>query len=197
MVIFATPDTIIADTRARSTIVAASTDAYGNPLGAGRQVSFTSDYGSIISPATTDSNGIATTEYSGSEDIVSVRIEANLDLANAWTYIEQIETTATFITVSASPNRVVANGTDSCMVVARVLDASAMPVSDGIVVNFRSRDASDTTSVGDLSLFATTIGGNATVWWRSPTYSTSAIVYGNVFGLEDSALVDLDRKSVV
>ncbi|MCK5833203.1 Ig-like domain-containing protein [bacterium] len=190
----ADPDTLIADPRARSTITATCTDEYGNPLGAGRQVEFASSEGSIISPVITDSLGEATTEYSASDYVGQVRIDANIDLANAWIYIEQVETTAAFIAISATPNRVTANGVDSCEIIAMVMDSSAMPVSDGILVNFQNRIMDSTGAIGTDSLpmtpFATTLSGDARIWWRSPTYTTKAMVFGEVFGLRDSAIVD-------
>ncbi len=184
-------DTILlADPRARTTITAICTDEYGNLLGAGQQVVFTSDQGSIISPVVTNASGIATTEYSASDFVGLVRIGASLDLANAWIYIEQIETTAAFISVTATPNRVTANGVDSAIVVARVLDASALPVSDGIVVDFSNNIFGGTAPVGTMPPFAATSGGDATISWRSPNYTAKAWVHGSVFGLEDSAIVD-------
>ena len=185
----ANPDTIAADGRARSIITAYCTDSYSNPVSAGRQVEFTSEDGTVITPASTDSTGTATTEYIASDEIGTVRIDADLELAHAWTFIEQIATPAAFITVSASPNRVVANGVDSCSVLARVLNEYADPVPDGTIVHFRNMNLVDSMVVGDMDTFAATTDGEAEVWWRSPSFVCDAVVYGNVFGLQDSALV--------
>lgn len=186
----ASPETLAADGRARSTITALCTDLYGNPISAGKFVTFISDLGSIISPTTTDSTGQAQTEYTANEEVGPVRIDATIDVAHSWIYLEQIATPAAFITVSASPNRVTANGIDSCQVVARVLDEAASPVPDGTIVYFRNMNTADSTTIGDMDTFAVTTGGDAIVWWKAPTYTAQAVVYGNVYGLQDSALVE-------
>jgi len=202
------PDSIFADGRARSTITATVRDVYLNYARPGTPILFDFDPGITIvpglisTPAIVDSQGEAHTIYRASNVVGTAAMiakyvngpygnyPADEITAQALFDVEQIEPIAAYITVTANPNRVVANGTDSTVVKARVLNEYAEPVADGTVVRFWNRDIYTGLPVGDMDTFAVTAGGDASITWRAPEIVTKAVVYGDVYGLSDSSIVE-------
>ncbi len=171
--------------------------------------------GFITSPAIVDSQGQFVATYRASNDVGPAIMEAFFANGNDvtddfgdWqlpfypTYdmnqvtavelfeIEQIPPIASFINVTATPNRVQADGSSFSTVTASAYDSTGSPVADGTIVSFRSENIIDGSRVGSLPEAAFTFGGMASVNWISPTETAEAYVYGSIYGLEDSALVE-------
>jgi adhesin/invasin len=171
--------------------------------------------GFITSPAIVDSQGQFMAIYRASNDVGPAIMEAffangndvdddfgswqlpfyptydlNQVTAHAIFEVEQIPPIASFMNVTAYPNRVLADGSSYSTVMASAYDSTGSPVADGTIISFRTENILDGSRVGDIPSVAFTYGGSATVNWISPTTTAKAYVYGSIFGLEDSALVE-------
>ncbi len=170
--------------------------------------------GFITSPAIVDSQGQFMATYRASNDVGTAIMEAffgngnhvsddygEWDLPYYPTYdrnqitatqlfdVEQIPPIASFINVTASPNRVQADGSSYSVVTASAYDSTGNPVADGTIVSFRTENVLDGSPVGDIPDVAFTTSGMINVNWVAPTISADAHVFGGIYGLEDSALV--------
>ena len=171
--------------------------------------------GFISSPAIVDSQGHFHTIYRASNEVGTAALQAffangndvhddfgdwqlpyyptyDLNQVTALTLfdVEQIPPIASFINVTASPNRVQADGTSYSVVTASVYDSTGAPVADGTIINFYTMNIADSTSVGNIVGTAFTTDGIATAYWTAPTYTAKAYVFGSIFGLTDSAMVE-------
>ncbi|MCD6097590.1 Ig-like domain-containing protein [bacterium] len=186
----ATPESIAADGRSRSTIVASLTDEYGNPVESGRLVNFTTNLGSVRSNAYTDSVGRATVYLTSSPTVGRATVEVSCEEGFGECDVEFVVSPAAFISVSANPNRITADGTSRSEVKARLLDTYGNPVADGTIVIFHSYFDTTTTPFGTIDTIATTVGGEATVSLTSETTVGRATIIASLLGLSDTTYVD-------
>ncbi|MBN1756367.1 Ig-like domain-containing protein [bacterium] len=186
----ANPDTIAADGRSRSTITARCRDEYGNIVGVGRMVSFSTSLGTITSTVSTDSLGIAQALLTSAPDIGTAQVRAICESGSQIVEVEFVATEAAFISVSANPSKIVADEDSFSTIRALVLNDRAEPVADGTIVIFHSYHATTGLPFGSIDSLTSTTGGIATSLLYAENITGDAVVVASVMGLSDSVIVE-------
>jgi adhesin/invasin len=133
----ATPNTIIANNVATSTLVATLTDANNNPLDAGVVVNWSTSWANLsAATSTTDSNGRATVLLKGPyTGVATVRAATGATALTTQVSLVPDPNTNRFISLTTNPLNVIANGVAYSTVVAKVADANGN-VGAGIKVTW-------------------------------------------------------------
>ncbi|MGB9561698.1 MAG: invasin domain 3-containing protein, partial [bacterium] len=130
-------------------------DRFSNPVLAGTRVTFETTLGTITTYAVTDTSGYARGTLTSGTAMGIAFITARSGDAIGYVTVNIMATAADTLILSANPLTIVANGRDSSIITATVLDDSRLPVSDGTLVRF-------STTKGILSSPAVyTVGGIA------------------------------------
>ncbi len=132
--LWASDSTILADGADSVRIYAEVRDSFGNIVSPGTPVTFSSTMGTILTDAYTDSNGIATTMFHSGHSPGWAVITATSGSATSTMLIQIIPTDVGTVIVDVTPTSIVANGTDSAVVIVTVRDTLGMPISDGTPV---------------------------------------------------------------
>ena len=169
--ISANPNPIAADSFSTSTISATLYDRYGNRLGSGITVNFSTTLGEI-SPTTTTTNsaGTATASLLSGRNAGVARVRAESGTAVSEIEVTFNTTDVALVVVSSSPGEITADGTSTSLITAQVSDTLGNPVSDGTPVMFTQ--IVDTAAGEDtlgllMPLVGFTDGGAAAVQFRS------------------------------
>ncbi|MDF4211154.1 Ig-like domain-containing protein [Pseudomonas protegens] len=144
----ATPTSIPANGSASSQLVAMVQDANGNPV-PGASVTWTTGLGDLSADTSvTDANGKAVSSLSGkTAGSATVKATAAAGALSVVVALTPDASTARVVKLSALPKAIVANGTASSQLVAKVEDANGNPVANAPV--------SWSTTVGTLTELAT------------------------------------------
>ncbi len=182
----ASPSSISADGTSTSTITATVKDASENPAN-GASVTFTTNLGTITSPHTTDSDGVATATLTAGTTSGTAVVKATANGASATTTVTLTPGSPSNITLFASPSSIIADGTSTSTITANVKDTSGNP-ANGASVTF-------TTSLGTITSPHTTSGGVATATLTSATSGT-AVVKATANGISNTIQVDITADVV-
>jgi|GEM_PF-1044072 len=192
VVVTATPSSLDADGISTSQIQATVRDANGTVDGEPISFSVTSGTGTVTATATTSGGGIATATYTAGlaagTDVVTAQA------ANGVSGTANITLTASVvgsIQVTAGAPTIVANGSDQCLIVARVKDLSGADYRSVVAVTFTTTAGDmDSTTAGTQTTYTTnTSGGMATALLTSSTYVGTATVRATVGGVSGSTTV--------
>jgi adhesin/invasin len=173
-----TPSSIVADNEDTTTATATVTDSNGVGV-AGENVKFTTDAGNLVTSTTDHGDGTYTATITSTATTRSVTVTATditpaTDPSNTDTF-EQTPGPVQYVTVTASPSSIVADGTTTTVATATLTDAPGNPIP-GKTVTF-STDASNpqvgpVTDNGDgtysATLQSTTVARGVTVTAAHP-----------------------------
>ena len=173
LAIIATPANIPANGSAQSVLTATIGDGYGNPVGPGVPVSWTTTGGTLSSlVSTTDANSKVTINLTSPLAVGSAQVTATAvaGSANAVVTFSSDAGTARVVGLVATPTIIPANGAAVSTLVATVLDANGNAVGPNVPVTWSSNTGSlsSASSVTDAAGKATvtlsgTVAGTATV----------------------------------
>ncbi len=192
MQLSATPLSITADGISTSTVSATVTDAFGNTLPAGVQVSWTTDAGSPVSAtSTTNASGVATWVVTSSTLAGVANVRATSGAANnalSLTFTPGVPAAGSSgLSLSAAPSAIVANGSSTTTLSASVRDVHGNPVGAGVAVSW-------TTSAGTLGSGTSTTdaSGIASMVLTSSTVAAAATVQASAAAAHSSLQVSFD-----
>jgi len=172
----ATPGTLVADGASTSEIRAEVTDAQGNPIADGEEITFTimSGTGALSAQSATTSGGFASVTYTAGNTPGNVVIRAMA--ANNVSGTVTITLTGgggvAAIALSANPSTLTANGASTSEIRASATDADGNPVRDGETISFAITSGTGTLSANS----ATTSAGIASVTYTSGTTEGSVVI---------------------
>jgi hypothetical protein len=179
----AKPKQIPADGTSTSTITAVVSDAQHNPVPDGTVVTFTTSLGVVGPAAAETTNGTATATLTSGTTAGTATITVKAGMLTVRVRVEFLDTTPAYLTISADPQQLPADGTSTSTIAATVKDAQNNPVPDGTTVKF-------TTSLGTIApSSAATQDGTATAALRSSTTAGTAKITVKVGTLTDSLTV--------
>ena len=137
--VVATPTTIIADGKSTTVIKATLFDDTGSSANVpdGTTISFTTDGGTLNPIVATTKSGVATTILTSDKTPKTVTITAQSGTVKDVAYIKFDEVVA-YMTVSASPKTILANGTSKSEISATLFNNSGEFVPDGTLASFSS-----------------------------------------------------------
>lgn len=188
---------IVADGASRARIKAEIVDSGGNPVANGTTVTFTTTAGSF-SPLTTTTatttNGVASVYLTSPTRVGSATITVTVGGVSNSTTVSFIPGAVAFISLTAIPDNLTADGSSTSTIRAVVTDAQGNAVAEGEMISF-----SVTTGEGTLSApTAITTGGVATVIYTASTTSgTETISAQATNGIEDSVDISLSGGGIV
>ena len=160
----ANPSTLFANGKSQSTILAEVTDANGNPVKDGEQISFviTSGLGTLSSSTAGCVGGIAQVTYTSATTAGSVIIQArSVNSVSASTVVVLTSTGVGSITLVANPTSIPADGSSSSTITATLKDSAGNPVTAGTTVTFST--TLGTFSNGGTTIVASTPDGTGVV----------------------------------
>ncbi len=184
--VVADPDNVTADGVSTSAIKATATDANANPV-SGETLTFSVSLGDLSwITAVTDANGVATVMYTapvgsaGSPDTVTA---TSTNSKTGSDEITLVDASVGDIQLSAGKTQLIANGSASTIITARVWDLNGNAVADNTPVTFG-------TTAGTLSGETTTTNGVATAILTSSTTAGTVTVTGTCGNLNDTVNVE-------
>ncbi|ALS68415.1 hypothetical protein AT395_25065 (plasmid) [Pandoraea apista] len=156
----ANPTSIAANGSSTSTLTATVKDAYGNAVGAGVTVNWSTSAGSLTGTSSvTDASGIAmmtlkSATTAGTATVTAAAV-AGSKTANV-TFVPDM-TTAAVVSLAANPTSIAANGSSTSALTATVKDGNGNAMGAGVTVNWTTTAGSlaGTSSVTDASGIAT------------------------------------------
>ncbi|MDN4500101.1 Ig-like domain-containing protein, partial [Pseudomonas mosselii] len=197
----ASPDTIAANGVASSTLTAQVTDPYGNNVGAGIVVTFTTSAGTLsATTATTNASGVATVTLRGTA-VGTAAVTAKATAAETKTaYVTLVAdaSTAKVIGLTASPTAILANGSAASLLSATVVDGNGNPLGAGVPVTFSTNAGTlsattamtNASGVASVNLWGGTVAGTATV-------SAKTTVSANTVSTNVALVADASTATVV
>jgi len=176
----ANPNIISADSFSYSLIAANLFDVYGNAVGSGVDVNFSTTNGTILPEhTTTNSSGYASALLISSRMPGVARVQVSSGSAIGEDTVVFSESGAGLVIVTISPSQIIADGVSFAIVTAQITDTLGNPISDGIPVMFSeivdTATGADTLGVLVPSI-AYTSDGEATVQFRARTQKGIATV---------------------
>ncbi|CAG9235657.1 exported hypothetical protein [Paraburkholderia tropica] len=177
----ASPSSIAANGVSTSTLTATLKDAYGNTIGAGVSVSWSTTGGALAAQSsTTNSSGEATVvltsaTLAGTATVTSTAVSGSKTATV--TFVPDVAT-AQVTALSASPASITANGTSTSTLTATIKDAYGNQFGAGVSVSW-------STSGGTLSASTSSTGSNGeatTVLTSSTTAQTATVTAAAVAG---------------
>ena len=189
------PNTIPADSFSSATVTASLYDRFGNPVGSGVTVNFSTTLGSLDpTSTTTNSSGRATTYLTSGRTSGIALVHATSGSASGEDTVVFTQTGAHLVVVTIDPAQIVADGINSATVSAQVSDSLGNPVSDGMPVMFAQ--IVDTAAGEDtLGLLVPSIGftdsGVATIRFRAGTETGRATIQACVDTFCGIGFIDL------
>ncbi|MBI6694243.1 Ig-like domain-containing protein [Pseudomonas corrugata] len=162
-------------------------DAKGNTLGAGINVNFSTNLGSLsAASATTNSSGVATVTIRGTvSGVAAITASAVGGSANTNVGLLPDWSTARIVSLTASPTSIPTNSTTPSAIIATIRDANNNNVGAGFSVSFArtagslsaSSALTSTNGQATVNLRATTVGsGSGTVTASVPLNSANVVV---------------------
>ncbi len=176
LTLVATPSSIVADGSSTSTLSATVRDAYGNAVGAGVSVNWTTSTGTLDNvSSTTNASGVATAVLTSSKVAGAVTVEA---VAGKATNSALVTFTAgapaagnNGLTLVATPASIEASGSSTSNLTATVRDANGNSVGAGVAVTWKTTDGTlanptsmtDAFGAASMVLTSSTVAGAVTV----------------------------------
>ncbi|RKZ35250.1 hypothetical protein DRQ33_00060 [bacterium] len=172
------PNLLPADSFSTATVTASLYDRFGNPVGSGVNVNFSTTLGSIDPDnTTTNSAGRATTHLRSGRTSGIALVRAMSGSATGEDTCVFSQTGAELVVVTIEPPQIIADGVNSATVTAQVSDSLGNPVSDGMPVMFVQIVD---TSADTLGLLVPSIGftdsGIAEINFRAGTQTGRATI---------------------
>ena len=188
------PNNLTADGQSTSTITATVSDAMGNAVADGENISFSlTGPGSISLPAARTVNGKVSITYSTSSQTgtATITAESTSGAATASTSISLIKPVIGTVSISSGSTSIVADGVSTTTIVANVVDTASNPVEDGTAVNFVATAGTlEATRQGGASEATVyTVNGTASATLTSSTNLGTSMVTVTVGGLSKSLTV--------
>ncbi|MGS1011848.1 Ig-like domain-containing protein [Achromobacter anxifer] len=154
----------VADGTDTVTFTATVRDLYGNPMGAGVAVNWTTTAGALAAASSsTDSSGKATVVLTaptaaGVAAVTAKGASGDVGKTATVTFTAKV-VSARVVSVGRSKTSAVANGTDTVTLTAKVLDAAGNPVGAGVNVHWSTNNGTlaSATSATDASSQATVV----------------------------------------
>ncbi|HDG68582.1 MAG TPA: hypothetical protein ENG11_05500, partial [candidate division Zixibacteria bacterium] len=180
-----TPNVLPADSFSTATVTATLYDRFGNPVGSGISVDFTTSLGSIDpSTATTNSSGSVTVHLTSGRvpGVALVRAVSGSAIGEDTCVFTRTDAAQVVVTIDSA--QITANGLSTTIVRAQVSDTLGNPISDGMPVMFVQ--VVDTAAGEDtLGLLVPSIGftdsGIAEVRFRAGTRTGRATIRACVY----------------
>ena len=171
------PESIPADGRSTSRITATVKDAFGNNVGAGHMVTFSTTAGTITPQSVyTNSSGIATTTLTAPVSPGVALISASCEGVWEVAEITFIPTGVSNMLLSANPVELVANGINQSIITATVYDSAGNYVSDGTLIRFEIVKPDSIGNYGNIVSTRPTVGGSATTTYTSGTRESAIYI---------------------
>jgi protocatechuate 3,4-dioxygenase beta subunit/5-hydroxyisourate hydrolase-like protein (transthyretin family) len=178
----ATPTQILGNGKEGATITARVTAPDGSPVGDGMPVDFTASLGTVQPAQALTAGGEATTVLTAPNAGTST-VTATAGHVQATVEVEVLDASPAAIALTATPTRVVANGTETATLTATVTDLLGRPMDD-VAVTFET----------DLGMVlpgtATTVAGQAGATVSSTTPGTATITARTANGKSASVTVE-------
>jgi adhesin/invasin len=179
----ADPEEIPADDTSTSTITATVKDAQNDPVPDGTIVKFTTSLGTIAPSSAATQDGAATATLRSGTTAATATVTVKVGALTQKVKVEFLDTTPAYLTISADPSQLPADGISTSTITATVSDAQHNPVPDGTAVRF-------TTTLGVIGPGSVdTQGGIATATLHSSTTAGTAKVTVKVGTLTESITV--------
>ena len=190
----ASPNNLTADGESTSTITATVTDANGNAVADGENISFSlTGPGAISLPSARTVNGSASITYTSSSRTGTAKItaESTSGTAASSTSISLISPVIGTVSISSGSTSIVADGVSTTTISASVVDTANNPVDNGTAVNFVATAGTleATRQAGGSEATAFTVNGKASVTLTSSTSLGTSTVTVTVGGLSQSITV--------
>ncbi len=190
----ASPNNLTADGKSTSTITATVSDAMGNAVADGENISFSlTGPGSISLPYARTSNGKASITYTTSSQTgtATITAESTSGAAASSTSISLIKPVIGTVSISSGSISIVADGVSTTTIVANVVDTAGNPVENGTAVNFVATAGTlkATRQGGTSEATAYTVNGTASATLTSSTSIGTSTVTVTVGGLSKSLSV--------
>ncbi|MEA1900347.1 MAG: invasin domain 3-containing protein, partial [Thermodesulfobacteriota bacterium] len=191
----ATPNNLTADSSSSSTIRAFVTDVNGNAVANGEIISFsvTSGTGVLSAPMAVTTGGAATVTYTASDTAGTETITAEATNATTKTVdITLITEQVGNIALSLGTASIVADGQNSTIVSATIINVQGNNVLDGTLVTFTTTggDIDSNTFDNQLSVARSTSNGVASTILRSSTTSGQYVVTTTAGSMSQLASVE-------
>ena len=153
-------------------LVAWVSDAFGNSVADGTQVSFSATLGTVVPATAATLGGVAQSTFHGGWAAGQGTITATAGSAQDSDPVAVLPGQPAVVSLSADPPAITANGTDEALITADVQDAYGNAVADGSPVLF-------STSRGTLNpLQVPTVNGQAQTTLTAGTVAGTAVVTG-------------------
>ena len=195
---------VTADGNSTANITAIVRDAYGNTVGSGKTVNFTTTLGKLnTTSATTDANGAVVVKLNSTKTGIA-SVSATSGTATNYIDINFVAGSAASIIVTSDPSSIIADGVSTSTITATVRDAKGNNVADGTVVTFNITKGSGTISptsitttngIANATLTSSTILGNVTVNATADSITNSTNVTF-IAGSAASITLTADKVSV-
>jgi len=154
----------VADGRSKVTLTATVSDAMGNLVQDGTIVTFSSTLGQLLSTSATTQNGSASVQLLAPTIPGIAIITASSGEAKTTATVSFLPGPPRRVEITLDPPSLVADGTSTSRVVAKVSDEFGNPVQDGTTVTF-----SVDPQIATITPTATTTGGEAIATLRAGT----------------------------
>lgn len=178
----------LADGTSTATLTATVQDAYGNLVGAGATVNWTTSVGTLSgSTSVTNADSKATITLTAPTSPGQANVQATASAVDPGKTVNVEFLHAVVAALTASKSYGLADGANTTTLTATVQDTSGNPVGAGIVVNW-------TTSLGQLSgsTSVTNAASQATVTLTAPTTAGKATVSAKAFTADPGRTADID-----
>ena len=172
-----------ANNTSQTTVIAQLIEVENNRYVPGKPIDFSTDDGSIVNTATTDSSGKARailTAGSSANNNVQVQAAYRTSLTQSVT-LEFTQPVPTYFSLEASPRQVFvkgASGTQTSTITANIADNDSVPLQENINLTFRANKGymtSSLNSTGNDTVQATVNNGIAQVTYHSDSLTTSGV----------------------
>ena len=184
----AVPSSIPADGDTSAMIIAVVSDEYGNPVGGGIPVMFTTSLGTIDSVAYTNDIGEAQVYIYAGTAPGRAQIYAYSGEAFQQIQVTFTSTEVASMVLSVEPGELTANGVDEADISGQALNDLGMPVADGSPINFFVQPD----SLGRISPgIAYTDSGNFSSTFYTNRIAGEAYIIADAGTVRDSVLIRL------
>lgn len=189
----AADSTLVADGLSSTLITAAVKDTRGNNVPDGTAVSFAASAGALSSATATTTNGTATVTLTSSTTLATAVVTATSGGMSGTVSVTFIAGPAASVSLVATPETLLADGSSTSTLRAEVLDQNMNRVADGEAISFVI--TSGTGTLSDSS--AETVGGFATVTYTSSRTPGDVVIQAMApNGISDTVTIALTDGEV-